>query len=154
MCAKIPGTDKGMSFMDFFERALLIAISGFGRENQIGEFSVNGDGCEAIPKISVNHQSSHKGFNDELMCVVKLGGSEVEVVVTAPCRRVSNDVVEVNKDVELKAFVPGNPTDSNRVQLVEIYISEELAKITVRKALGLSIPFPVARPAPYRGNAM
>jgi hypothetical protein len=142
-----------MSFMGSFERAHLIATSGFGRVNEIGEFSVNGDRCETIPEISINRERSHKRFNDELMCVVKVGGSEIEVVITTPCRRVSNNVVEVNKNVELKAFVPGKLTESGRVQPVEIYVAEELAKIAVRKALELPIP-PLRRAlAPFQGKS-
>jgi hypothetical protein len=142
---------KRMSFMDSYERALLFATSEFDRVNQIGEFSVNGDRCETIPEISVNHESS--GFKDELMCVVKLGGSEIEVVVTMPCRRVRDNVVDVNKNVELKAFIPGMPTDSGRVQSVEIYVAEEIAMGTVRKALGLPIPSVPGGLARYQGKA-
>jgi len=123
--------------------AQTIATSGFTGVNKVGELSVNGDKCETLTEVSVAHRSGNKKFNDELMCEVELGGRQITVVVTAPCRRVSANVVEVHKNAELKAFVPGKPTDSGRVQPMEIYQAEELAKITVGSLLGLRAICPI-----------
>jgi hypothetical protein len=124
------------------------------------EFSVNGDTCEAID-LRVIEESSPDEFRDEITAEVKLSSSglpfvrvssipnEIEVVVTMPCRKLSTDVVEVDGNVKLRAFVPGKLTDSGRVQPLEIYVAEELAKIAVRKGLKLPIPSLRSALAPY-----
>jgi len=107
---------------------------------EIGDFSINGDSCAEPPLLQWHIvEGGQKKFSDTLMCRAILTGTEFEVAVTIPCRRLTDNVVALNKNLELHAVVLGKPTDGPVLQPEEVYQASEIGAMAVRKALGLPL---------------